>query len=190
MEEEKSEETIENPVEEETTEEKPQQEGADNPEETAKTSQEEQKRKDRLYARMKKAEEEAKRLKAQLKEVETVKKETPVNTPVSDLSVDPYNLAKTVATLKDYSPEEIDYISLIAKAKGVAPEEAVNSEEVKLYISARREKVAKEQSIPNPSSPSSSNLKPSAQDIAKMSREEHKKLVEEYKKKMTGRTGI
>ncbi len=57
---------------------------------------------------------------------------------------DPIRLAKTIATLKDYSPEELDYIGLISKAKNISLEEAVKTKEVELFIPAHREGLKKE----------------------------------------------
>ena len=141
MEEEKTEETIENPVEEETTEEEPQKTEQEPVEKPEKTSTELEETNKKLYARMKKAEEEAK----SAKEALSKKKEKP-----SD-SNDVFDLARTVSALKEYTPDELGDIQMIAKAKGISPEEAVKTEEAKLLISARKLKVAKEKSTPEPS---------------------------------------
>ena len=153
------------------------------PEEVQETSQqpeepkediEELKQKNRqLYARLKKVEE-------QLKKYKTEKGET------ASSEIDPVRLVKTVSVLKDYAPEEVDFISKIAKAEGLSLEEAVKTPEVQLYIKAYREKVAKEQQVPEPSSPSSVSREPSPDEIAKMSDEEFRKYEEEMKKKMAG----
>ena len=166
----------ETPVEtpEEGQEETPEKEPQEKPEEDV----EELKRKNRqLYARLKKVEEQLKKYKAQTKASEEV-------------GIDPVQLVKTVSVLKDYSPEEVDFISKIAKAEGVSLEEAVKMPEVQLYIQARREKVAKEQKVPEPSSPSSTTKEITPEEIAKMSDEEFRKFEEEMKKKMAGGSGI
>ena len=124
---------------------KEEQETSEKPERTS--SEEDLREKahpDRLYARMKKAEERAKQLEEQLK-----KSKTPASVPTDDV----VTLAKTVAALKDYTPEELDRISVIAKGRGVSLVEAAQTEEAKLLIAAMREKVAKSKSVPNPSAP-------------------------------------
>ena len=166
------EETPQEPQEEQETSEKP-----------AEPSSDLEEKNRRLYARMKKAEEEAKRLKEELERAKAQAQPQP--------AVDPINLAKTVSALKDYTPEELDFIAMISRAKNIPPEEAVKTEEAKLYIQARREKVAKEKKVPEPSSPSatpSKELPP--EDIAKMSKEEHKKLFEEHLRKRAAGEGV
>jgi hypothetical protein len=131
-----------------------------------KTSLEIEEANKKLYARMKKAEDEAKELKAKLGKQET---------PFDSLS-----LAKTVSALKEFSATELDDIALISKAKGLPLEEAARTEEAKILVAARREKVAREQKAPLPSSslPGGKSLK----DIRTMSAEEHKALEESYRK--------
>ena len=104
---------------------------------------------DRLYARMKKAEEEAKLAKEKARTLEEKLKSVGAKVPTDDV----ISLAKTVAALKDYSPEELERISVIAKGKGIPLTEAAQTEEAKLLIAAMREKVAKSKSVPNPSAP-------------------------------------
>jgi len=178
MVEEKNEETIENPEEEETsetTEEKPQEEKQEISEKPEKTSEELEETNKRLYARMKKAEEEAKSAK---EELEKLKREKPSETP-SDI----FGLAKTVSALRDYSPQELGDIEMIAKAKGLPPEEAAKTEEAKLLIAARRAKVAKEQKVPEPSS---RTIKVENKEIKDMSREEIQKNYPQLVEKILG----
>jgi len=166
-----------NPEEEETSEEETSQEEetSDNSEMTSSELEKGLSEKNkRLYARMKKAEEEAKRLKEQLES-----KPKPVGAVV-----DPFDLAKTVSALKDYSPEELDFISMLSRAKSLSPEEAAKTEEAKLYVAALREKVAKEKQTPEPSSPSAKSKR--LEDIGKMSPEEHKRLFEESLRQRKG----
>ena len=146
-----TEETIETTEEEETLDEtKPQEESEDSSKESDdspktsddssdKTSLEEKNK--RLYARMKKAEEEVKALKDAIS-----KGKIPAN---QDKSV--FDLAKAVSSLKDYSPEELDFIQMISNSKNISPEEAAQTEEAKLYIAARRKKVEDEKSKLEPS---------------------------------------
>ena len=104
-----------------------------------------------LWARLQKAEKKVKE--GQSPEKETVPTEQPTQQ-------DPIELAKTVKELSQYSPEELDYIKLISSAKGVSPQEALKSDEVQLYVQARREKVEKESKNLNPSSRQPSSEKP------------------------------
>lgn len=141
----------ENPEEEEEpTVEKPQEGEQVTPEEPEKTSSELEEKNKRLYARMKKAEEEAKLAKEELAK----KKEGP------SIPTDVFDLAKTVSTLKDYNSEELDFIQMMSKAKNISPEEAAKTEEAKLYISARRRKVEAEKSMPEPSTKQDISKKP------------------------------
>jgi len=172
------EETLENPGEEATPEEQASTEEQETSEKPAEPSSELEEKNRRLYARAKKAEEEARKLK---EELERLKKSVPAGeTSEPATPVDPIHLAKTVSALKDYAPEELDFIAMISKAKNLPPEEAAQTEEARLYIAARREKVAKEKNIPEPSSPAAKFGRPKGwQDVAKMSKEEHRKLFEE-----------
>jgi len=152
----------------EETEEKPQEEEQETPEKPEATSTELEEKNKRLYARMKKAEEEAKLAK---EELEKGKEKKP-----SELPTNIFDLAKTVATLKEYSPEELDFIQMIAKSKDISPEEAAKTEEAKLYISARRQKVEAEKLTPEPSTKTAISKKPlekiTAEDVSRMSQKE------------------
>jgi len=169
--EEKNEELEETPLEEKPQEE---EETSDSEKETEEKPQKEEKNK-RLYARMKKAEEAEKLAKEELAK----KKDNP-----STDSTDVFNLAKTVSTLKDYNSEELDFIQMMSKAKGITPEEAAKTEEAKLYISARRQKVEAEKKTPEPSTKQSPSEKPldkiTPEDLNKMTL----KQQEEYFIKM------
>ena len=173
MAEENTEETIENPEEVETSEEKPTVEEQATSEKPVKESSEVEDANKKLYARMKKAEEEAKELKAKLEKSEKA--------PRGDSPIDVFDLAKTVSALRDYSVDELGDIQMIARAKGISPEEAVKTEEAQLIITARREKVAKNKAIPDPSNVSSGGFKVKSQaEIAELSPVEHRAYAEEY----------
>ena len=169
--------TIENPEEEETSEEKPQEEEQETSEEPEKTPSEIQEANKKLYARMKKAEEESKTAKEELEKI----KKSSVKTNPSD----PLVLAKTVSALKDYSPAELDDIALISKAKEVSLEDAAQSEEAKMLIAARREKVAKEKKTPEPSFTFAAGK--SLKDIKKMSDEDFREFEENFSRKQRGK---
>lgn len=104
-------------------------------------------------------------------------------------SPDIFGLAKTIATLKDYSTDELEDVALIAKGKGLSLEEAAKTEEAKDLIAARRSKLEKEKSIPEPSSPSSAIGVKTSKDVSEMSKEEHREYEEKVLKKQKG-TGI
>jgi len=115
------------------------------------TSEELREKNKQLFARAKKAEEVKKRLEAELMRREIEEKKKSEEKPEEKVSPDMTDLVKKISALKDYSSEELDYISLISKAKNIPLEEAARSEEVQLYIQARREKVAKQTTPPPPS---------------------------------------
>jgi len=117
------------------------------------TSEELREKNKQLFARAKKAEETKKRIEAELmrREIEEKKNAEKKSEEKEKVSPDMTDLVKKISVLKDYNPEELDYISLISKAKNISLEEAARSEEVQLYIQARREKVAKQTTPPPPS---------------------------------------
>lgn len=167
MAEEKTEETIENPEEEETSEtseeeETSTEEGQESSEETPDEAKKELEEKNKkLFERAKKAEEALKVLKG--KKVDDKGNVAPL------VSADPLDLAKTVAALKDFSPDEMDYIQLIAKGKGITLDEAVKTNEVVTYVKAERAKVADKKKIPGSStSEFSSPTQKSPEDLKKL----------------------
>lgn len=171
-----------NPEEAETPDEETAEEEQGTPEENPEKPSTEEKGKpdpDKLYARMKKAETEAKLVKEELDKLKkSPQKEA--GTPI-----DVFDLAKTVSALKEYSPDELGDIQMIAKAKGISPEEAVKTEEAQLIITARREKVAKEQAIPHSSGAASGGFRVKTQEeIAKLidKPDELKNYFEAYSK--------
>jgi len=130
-----------------------------------------------LFIRAKKAEEKARRFEAELFAIrqQEKKKETPTL-----VSPDIADLVKKISVLRDFSPEELDYISLISKAKNIPMEEAVKTPEVNLYIQARREKVEKESKVPKPSTKQAPSVKEYSDwtdgDVRKASIEELEKF--------------
>ena len=102
----------------------------------------------KLFARAKKAEDELRALKLGNKGDKTDKGGNQF------ASANPLELAKTVAALKDFSSDELDYVQLIAGGKGLSLDDAVKTDEVKTYVEAKRAKVESENKTPSPSSPS------------------------------------
>lgn len=138
-----------NPSEEETDENEPQDEEQETSDKPEKTSSELEETNKKLYARMKKAEESEKKAKDELAKQKTR----------SDGSTDVFDLARTVSALREYTPDELGDIQMIAKAKGISPEDAVKTEEAQLIITARRLKVEKEKSTLEPSTKQDSKSK-------------------------------
>lgn len=144
-----------------------------------------------LFARAKKAEEKYKRIEAELlalkqelgkyklgsKEREEIKEK--IFEKEKELS-SAYDLVKTVAVLKDYSPKEIEYILEFSQKWGINPEEAVAREDVQSYLRHLKEKVVKEQATPPPSAKTSIGPKPfeewTEEDLRKASLEEIEKF--------------
>jgi Asp-tRNA(Asn)/Glu-tRNA(Gln) amidotransferase A subunit family amidase len=102
---------------------------------------------------------------------------------------DVFGLMKTVSALKDYDPAELDYIALISKAKGIPPEEAAKTEEVELWIQARREKVTKEQQTPEPSSPSGIESKIDVKKVVEQGDEAIAKIAAEATEELLRKEG-
>lgn len=116
-------------------------ESQETPEEPDKAIQEIEEKNKQLFERAKKAEAKVKILESQ----------KPKEGGDQIASVDPLNLAKTVSALKDYSPDELDYVQVIAKGKGISLDDAVKTEEVKTYVEAKRLKVDDDKKTPAPS---------------------------------------
>ena len=158
-----TEETIETTEEEVLDETKPLEETSEEESSTTTSPEELEEKNKRLYARMKKAEEELKTFKDKPKEVQASK----------DVPDNVFDLAKTVASLKDYDPTELDFIQMMSKAKGISPKEAADTEEAKTYIAAKRQKVEEEKSKLEPSTKQSPTEKSvddvTSEDLKKMS---------------------
>jgi len=104
-----------------------------------------------LYARATKAEQELKKYKAKEQSPsndEKTSKEEKIEEEFS--GQDPFELAKTVQALKDYSADEIDIIKKHATAFNISPAKAANSEDVQALIKHRRDKAIKSEANPTP----------------------------------------
>jgi hypothetical protein len=127
--------------------------------------------------------EREKQLYARLKEAESKLK----GQPKGSQETDPFSLARTVASLKDYDVRELDFASLVSKAKGIRPEDAVQTEEFKTFLEGKRALDIKNNSIPRPnSSASSSNVK-SPEDIAAMTDKEFQQYEKDFRGRQQGR---
>ncbi len=171
----KGEETPTNPEEEETSEEKTSIEEGQTSKETDQTIQELEEKNKQLFARAKKAEDKLK-----------ANEPNEPNEPAKLIPTDTLDLAKTVAALKDFSPDEMDYIQLIAKGKGISLDEAVKTNEVETFVKAERGKVADKNKIPGSSeSGFSSPTQKTTNEIKEMTSDtdEHGNMTQEARDK-------
>lgn len=115
------------------------------------------KQKNKLYARAKTAEAEAKEVKAKNKELEeelnklkgtSENKEEETTTPQS--AIDPIELARQVKKLSQLDDEEIAYAQVLAKGTGKKIEDVLEAEDFKLWSSAYKEKKKTDNKTPNP----------------------------------------
>jgi hypothetical protein len=102
-----------------------------------------------IYERMKRAEDEVKRL-----------KEQPARkVPSGDNTQNPMEVVRLAKALEGHSEEEVDFIARNATEKSIDGIIAASKDEwVKTAIDARREKVAQENKIPGSTSPDSSSF--------------------------------
>jgi len=166
----------ENPEEGETSEEETpdsEQETEEKKPEVVEEKKVTQKELDKVYARMKLAEEKAKKVEAQLAE-------KPKPESISNIDA----IVEVQQATKGLSPEEIAELRIRASANTTSLLEARKDENFTLWQKAYKEKVAKELKAPLPSS--SLAVGKSEKDIRTMSPEEHRELEEKVKKK-TGR---
>lgn len=134
---------------------------------------------DRNYARAKTAEEKLK---------SKPSSDTPAN-PTHETTVDPYSLAKTVSSLKDFDEAEIDYLSTLSKATGKSPTELKASTEFKYWLRGKREEDSTNKLIPPPAGSVASYQLPSSDEIAKMSSQELEVLERKYHAQKKARGG-
>lgn len=132
MEEEKIEETIENPVEGETTETETPIEGQETPEKPEPSNEEIVAQRDKLYARLKKEEGKRKELEAKLKKSSDV--------PTEDLA----GLAGKMRALSGLDAIESERVIRESKMQETSLGEARKSEDFRLWRSAYRAKIEKE----------------------------------------------
>ena len=106
---------------------------------------------------------------------------------IAPAGTSPMEVVKLAKALEGYNQNEVEYITRNAKDSSIgAIIEATNDEWVKTAIAGTREKVEKEKSIPEPSSPSSAEGVKTSQDIENMSKEDHKKYEEQMLKRQKG----
>lgn len=137
-------------------------------------------RETQLFSRAKTAEEKLKLYRDKFGDIEGNKP------PVQQNESDPFSLAKTVASLKDYDAQSLDFASMIAKAKGIRPEDAVKTEEFKIFLEGKKLSDSKNNSIPHPNNSAPSDTVKSAQEIEKMTDAEFAAYEREYNAKNKG----
>jgi hypothetical protein len=123
-----------------------------------------------LYERLKKTE-------AKLKEKGISMDE---GRPQTGESANPFNLAKSVAVLRDFDSSEIDFAEKIARMDNISAEQAVQSSEFKTWLKGKRDEDLKANRIPAPNSSSASYGLPDGEAIGKMSKTEHAKFEKDF----------
>jgi len=135
--------------------------------------------------------EKAEKLEAELKaKGEAPKEETPKEEPQEPGRIDPYEFAKEMSALQGYSRDELDIIQKHAQRNNLKPAEAVSDKELQEFIGWKRDKVAKENKIPDSSSPRASDSLPSDKEIQTMSDEDFQKLEQEFVQKKRQDSGV
>lgn len=117
----------------------------------------------RLFARAKKAEEE---LKAYKNESNKSQQNTNAAEPAK-VDIDPFETVELINTLKDFDQSELSFIKTIAKGSGKSLKEAALSEDVKMYVEARREKIKNDNITPDPSNKQSASTLTAEDALAK-----------------------
>lgn len=131
-----------------------------------------------LYERLKKTEAKLKEKGISLEEPKVQTTKDPSN---------PFNLAKSVAILKDFDTAEIDFAEKIARIDNISPEQAIKTAEFKTWLKGKRDEDLKANRIPAPNSSSGGVDLPNDEDIGKMSKAEHAKFEKEYLAKQRSR---
>lgn len=104
---------------------------------------------------------------------------------------DPFESVKLGKVLQGYDESETDFIIRNAKSKSIEDiQVAAKDEMVQSAIMSRREKVAKENKVPGSSSSSGGFSEKSPAEIENMSREDHKRYLQEIEKRQGGGEGI
>ena len=134
-------------IKEETPENQPDNTGS--PDDGGKNTPSGDDKNSHLYARTKAAEEEVKRLK---QENGDLKKQVDEASKKSEIKEqDPIEIVELINSLKDFSPEELSFVKSYAKGSGKSLKDAAVSEDVKLYVEARRDKIKKDNASLDPS---------------------------------------
>jgi hypothetical protein len=99
-------------------------------------------------------------------------------------SKDPLEIVKLGKVLKDYDEQETEFIIKNAPSKDIdGIIKAEKDEMVQFAIKSRREKATKENKVPSPSGSSGGFSEKSAQEVEKLSRDDHKKYWKEQQER-------
>ena len=129
------------------------------------------------YERFREVNEELAKLKKQ-KETAPVKEEYSIG-----------NIAKDAKILSKYDDTESELIVEESKLRGISISEAEKLEFLQNAITAKREKVEREKTVPSPSA--NPNTGTTDDKIATMSRDDHRKLEEDFmRKQKSGGAGV
>lgn len=138
-------------------------------------------RETQLYNRAKDAEEDVKKYREKFGQLDGQNPKKEPEVPSKESQIDPFSLAKTVASLKDYDAEEIDFASTISKVKGISPELAVKTPDFKLWLAGKRDQDYKNNKVPTPGGAGGSDPSiPSEEEIGNMTKEQHQKLEKDF----------
>lgn len=173
MEETKVEETLDNPVEETPVEETPQEEPKEN--ETPEPNAELEEKNRQLFERAKKAEAEAKALKAQVEKA----KQTD-NKPVDKQGLDVEDYIDISASLDGLDQKEKEYLAKMHKLTGESLSEIRKSEDFSFWQTSYKAKLEREIAL-NPSTrqPETTKEESFAEKLSKATLEEKEKLLAE-----------
>lgn len=119
-------------------------------------------------------------------ELEKKQKEPKSNEGIEEwtASKDPLEVVKLGKVLKDYDEQETEFIIKNAPSKDIdGIIKAEKDEMVQFAIKSRREKATKENKVPSPSGSSGGFSEKSAQEIEKLSRDDHKKYWKEQQER-------
>lgn len=126
------------------------------------------------------------KLQEQIKQMTTEEKKEEVNKEESEDKESIFDLMKKISVLKDYSPEELSFISDYAKGKGLQPEDVVSDDNIKIWVDAHRNKVAGEEKTLEPSNRSVGEVKDeeriSIEDDANTAADKYLRAMERVKK--------
>lgn len=100
---------------------------------------------------LKKDLEEAKRVQGKSDETPPAEEEAKKEVLRAETALDPIKVMDVVATFKDYSSDELRIVARNAKGAGISLEEAAKLEDVQLAIQGLRNKVAQDDTTPEPS---------------------------------------
>lgn len=141
-------------------------------------------REKQLYARTKDAEAKLKEYKEKYGDIVT----PPAPTKSQDnQSVDPFDLASTVAALQGYDQAELKFASKIAKMDGINPAQAIQTEEFKTFLKGKRGTELRDNSIPRPNNSAPSGSVKTSDEISKMSDAEFAAYEREFNAGKQGR---